>query len=222
MAELSTAGELVGRFLRRQDQTRSARSVELFGWLDLVLGNLIFFAPQLTETVLGVPPLVPQGESFLRLVGLLVSGLGMLYIVSGRLNAEGFVFASMLDRPLVPVVMAVLWCRGIMPGGLAVAFSVSDFGGFLFTLFAWRAERRTGAPNSKQTEDQTEDQTNDGASRGSGFARALGAVFGFTSGVSGTRARSTPMAGPSWRRFARWRPPIPSWRARAKCWPATC
>lgn len=167
MAEFSTVGELIARFIRRKGQSRSARSVELFGWLDYALGNIIFFAPQLTVSLLRVPPLGPQGESYLRLVGLLVSGLGMLYIVSGRLNAEGFVFASMLDRPLVPIVMAVLWRRGIMPGALALAFSLSDFGGFLFTAFAWRAERRAAA----------------GAPEGSAVARFIGAIFGFTSGV---------------------------------------
>jgi hypothetical protein len=64
----------------------------------------------------------------------------MLYIVSGRLNAEGFVFASMLDRPLVPFAMAILWYLEIVPGPLALIFSIQDFGSFLWTLFTWRAE----------------------------------------------------------------------------------
>jgi hypothetical protein len=68
--------------------------------------------------------------------------LGMLYVVSGRLNAEGFTFASMLDRPLVPFIMAILWYHGIIPGALALVFSVTDFATFLWTLSAWRAERR--------------------------------------------------------------------------------
>ena len=65
----------------------------------------------------------------------------MLYVVSGRLNAEGFAFASLLDRPLVPPTMAVLWYLDIVPGPLALAFSIQDFGGFLWTLRAWRAEQ---------------------------------------------------------------------------------
>ncbi len=70
----------------------------------------------------------------------------MLYVVSGRLNAEGFVFASLLDRPLVPPIMAVLWYLDIIPGPLALAFSVQDFTGFLWTLSAWRAEARAADP----------------------------------------------------------------------------
>ena len=85
-----------------------------------------------------------QDANYLRLVGMLVSGLGLLYIVSGRLNADGFVVASLLDRPLVPAIMAVLWFRHILPGSLAAAFAVSDFGGFLWTLPACRADGRRG------------------------------------------------------------------------------
>jgi hypothetical protein len=66
----------------------------------------------------------------------------MLYIASGRLNAEGFVFASMLDRPLVPIAMAILWYLDIIPGPLALIFSIQDFGSFLWTLFVWRAEQK--------------------------------------------------------------------------------
>jgi hypothetical protein len=70
----------------------------------------------------------------------LVSGVGMLYIVSGRVNATGFVFASLLDRPLVPFAMAILWYLEIVPGPLALIFSLQDFGSFLWTLTTWRVE----------------------------------------------------------------------------------
>jgi hypothetical protein len=39
------------------------------------------------------------------LIGMLVSGFGMLYLLSGRLNAEGFVFATLIDRPFVAPTM---------------------------------------------------------------------------------------------------------------------
>jgi len=103
---------------------------------------ILMLSPQFAAELLHLPALVPQGASYLRLVALLVGGLGMLYIVSGRLNAEGFVFASLLDRPLVPPVMAMLWYFGIIPGPLALLFAVQDFASFVWTLFAWRAESR--------------------------------------------------------------------------------
>ncbi len=157
--------EMALRVLRGRPQDRSARTVELFGWIDLGLGTLILLAPVFVASLLGLPELSVQAENYVRLVGLLVSGLGLLYIVSGRLNARGFVFASLIDRPMVPFVMFVLWYKDILPGALAVAFSVSDFGGFLWTLAAWRAEEREGRPAEVA---------------GAGVAAE---VFGFASGV---------------------------------------
>jgi uncharacterized protein YjeT (DUF2065 family) len=128
------------RLLTAEPQSRSAKTVEGFGWLILIEGITVLFAPHFAASLLGIPPLTEQGANYFRLVGLLVSGVGMLYIASGRLNAEGFVFASMLDRPLVPIAMAILWYLDIIPGPLALVFSLQDFGSFLWTLFAWRTE----------------------------------------------------------------------------------
>jgi hypothetical protein len=61
-------------------------------------------------------------------------------VASGRLNAEGFIFASLLDRPLVPLAMAILSYLDIIPWPLALIFSIQDFGSFLWTLQTWRAE----------------------------------------------------------------------------------
>jgi len=128
------------RLFTAEGQSRSARTVEIFGWLILVEGASVVLLPQLAVGLLHLPPLVGQAENYFRLVGILVSGVGMLYVVSGRLNAEGFVFASMLDRPLVPVAMAVLWHLEIIPRPLALIFSLQDFGSFLWTLVTWRSE----------------------------------------------------------------------------------
>lgn len=140
-----TFREMFGRLLRADGQGRPAKTVEQFGWLVLVEGGALLLAPHFVAALLHLPPLVEQGANYFRLVGLLAGGVGMLYVVSGRLNAHGFVFASLLDRPLVPPAMAVLWYLGIIPGPLALIFSVQDFAGFLWTLAAWRAEPRTAA-----------------------------------------------------------------------------
>ena len=134
--------EMLGRLLRADGRGRAAKTVEAFGWLILIEGAGILIFPRTIASVLHLPPLVEQGADYFRLVGVLVGGLGMLYVVSGRLNAEGFVFASLLDRPAVPPLMAVLWYLEIVPGPLALAFAVQDLGSFLWTLLTWRAERR--------------------------------------------------------------------------------
>jgi hypothetical protein len=129
------------RLIRAEGQSRSAKAVEVFGWPILFEGASVLFAPHFSISLLGIESLTPRATNYFRLVGLLVSGLGMLYIASGRLNAEGFVFASMLDRPVVPFAMAILWFLEILSGPLALSFSIQDFGSFLWTLFSWRAEQ---------------------------------------------------------------------------------
>lgn len=121
---------------------RAAKTVEVFGWLVLAEGVVVLFAPHLVASVLHLPPLTEQAANYFRLVGLLACGIGMLYAVSGRLNAEGFVIASLIDRPLVPPGNGRAVVGGRRPGPLALLFSVQDFGGFLWTLAAWRADRR--------------------------------------------------------------------------------
>ena len=132
------------RLIHPAHQRRSAKTVEVFGWILLAESPLLLFAPHFVATVLQLPGLSEQAANYFRLVGLLVGGLGMLYVVSGRLDAEGFVFASLLDRPLVPFIMAALWYFDIVPGPLALLFALSDGASFLWTLSAWRAERRSG------------------------------------------------------------------------------
>jgi len=134
--------EMFGRLLRPPERSRASITVEVFGWLIMLEGTLMLLSPANVASILHLPTLVEQAENYFRLIGLLVGGLGMIYVVSGRMNADGFVFASMLDRPLVPLVMATLWYLKLIPWQLALAFSIQDFGSFLWTLFTWRREQR--------------------------------------------------------------------------------
>lgn len=100
----------------------------------------MLLAPNVAASLLHLPVLSEQSANYFRIVGLLIGGIGMLYVASGRLNSEGFVFASLLDRPLVPFIMLVLWRQGIVPGPLALVFAIQDGGSFLWTLLTWRRE----------------------------------------------------------------------------------
>lgn len=137
--------DMFRRLWLAEGQYHSARTVEAFGWLVLIEGCVLVLVPQLAVAALHLPALAPQAGNYLRLAGVLVAGVGMLYVVSGRLNALGFVFASLLDRPLVPPLMLVLWWLDIVPGPLAAAFALQDFASFLWTLRAWRSEQHTTA-----------------------------------------------------------------------------
>jgi hypothetical protein len=82
------------RLLKASGQTRAAKTVELFGWLILLESPFMLFAPDFVASLLHLPSLTEQSANYFRLIGLLVGGLGMLYVISARLNAQGFVFAS--------------------------------------------------------------------------------------------------------------------------------
>lgn len=138
--------QMLCKMIRAEGQARSARTVEIFGWIMFAEAAGLLFAPHFASRLLALPILSEQSANYLRLVGLLLGGLGMLYIVSGRLNAQGFVFATLLDRPLVPPIMAILWWLGIVPGTLALLFAVSDALSSWWTFSAWRRENHNQSP----------------------------------------------------------------------------
>jgi len=138
---MTSTREMLHRLFSAEAQSRSARTIEFYGWLILTEGAIMVLFPHFFAAILKLPTLMEQAANYFRLVGVLVAGIGMLYVMSGRLNAEGFVFASLLDRPLVPIIAALLWNLELIPGPLALLFSLEDFGSFLWTLFTWRSER---------------------------------------------------------------------------------
>ena len=130
------------RLLSPPVQTRAAKTVEIYGWIIFLEGGLLLLFPDFMASLLHFGPLTQQASAFLRLIGVLVSGFGLLYLVSGRLNAEGFVFATLIDRPFVAPTMAALWYFAALPGSLALLFAIEDSASWLWTLLTWRAERR--------------------------------------------------------------------------------
>jgi len=129
------------RLLSPPEQSRAPKTVEIYGWIIFLQGGLLLLFPDFMARLLHFGPLNPQASGFLRLTGMLVSGFGMLYVLSGRLNAEGFVFATLIDRPFVAPTMAALWYFGALPGPLALLFAIEDSVSWLWTLLTWRAER---------------------------------------------------------------------------------
>jgi hypothetical protein len=142
VAEYDTFAQWLRRLLFPTRDSASANSIEAFGWLLLAEGMAFFIAPHYVAALIDLPNFSTAAAVYFRLVGLLIAGLGALYTVSGRVNAQGFVFASFFDRPIVPLIMAVLWWNDLIPAVLAIAFSVQDFGSFLWTAWAWRSERK--------------------------------------------------------------------------------
>ena len=83
----------------------------------------------------------------------------MLYIVSGRLNAEGFVFASLFDRPLVPPVVAVLWYPGDHPRATGIALCRAGFREFSLDIIRMARGVAQAAINSALIRFQSDTRT---------------------------------------------------------------
>jgi len=139
---MSSFRDMFGQLLHATGESRAPKTVEIDGWFIFAEGLLILLSPQPIAGLLHFGPLSHDGLTFLHSAGVLVAGIGMLYFVSGRMNAEGFVFATLLDRPLVPPIMAGLWYSGKVPGLLALVFAAQELGSFLWTLLTWRADLR--------------------------------------------------------------------------------
>jgi len=142
----ASAVSMLRRLLSADGQGRAAKTVEIYGWVLMLEGATSMVAPQFVATLLGIAPLVDQGVVYFRLAGVWVAGIGLLYVLSGRVNATGFVFATLLDRPLVLPLLGILWGLGLLPGSLALGAGLQDLLTCLWTLAVWRREFATGAP----------------------------------------------------------------------------
>jgi uncharacterized protein YjeT (DUF2065 family) len=140
MTTTVTFTEMLRRLLRAEGQGRAAKTVEIYGWIVLVEGAICMLWPQSVATALGIPALVDQASNYFRLAGVWVAGIGLLYLLSGRLNANGFVFSTLLDRPLVLPILGILWYFGMVAGTLALAAGLQDLVTCLWTLMVWRKE----------------------------------------------------------------------------------
>jgi hypothetical protein len=72
------------RLLSPPEQSRAAKTVEIYGWIIFAEGGLLLLFPDFMAKLMHFSPLNPQASGFLRLVGMLISGFGMLYVLSGR------------------------------------------------------------------------------------------------------------------------------------------
>src|SRR5215475_14516172 len=130
------------RVLSAPEQSRAAKTVEIYGWIIFLEGGLLLLFSDFMARLMHFGPLTVQASGSLCLIGMLVSGFGRLYLLSERLDAEGFVSATLIDQPFVAPTMAALRYFGALPGPLALLFAIEDSASWGWTLLTWRAERR--------------------------------------------------------------------------------
>src|SRR5690349_18640149 len=75
-------GVMFKRLLSPPEQSRAAKTVEVYGWIIFFEGELLLLIPDFMAKLIHFGPMNPQASGFLRLIGMLVSGFGMLYVLS--------------------------------------------------------------------------------------------------------------------------------------------
>ena len=114
--------------------THVARSVFVFGIYLISLGSVLVAAP---NTLLALVRLPTTTEPWIRVLGVAVLGMGLLFLASARAELMPFFRASVGVRFFAFASLLVLALVNIAPP-LIAAFGLADLAGALWTLTALR------------------------------------------------------------------------------------
>jgi len=117
--------------------SKAARSVYVFGVYLVVAGTGFLLIPNLVLGTLGVPPTT---EVWIRVLGLVVTVLGIYYVAAARSGATLYFLVSVWVRSAFLVAMIAFVALGLAPLPL-VGFGIVDALGALWTGLSLRAER---------------------------------------------------------------------------------
>ncbi len=123
-------------------RTPLARYTAWNGALYLVLGATFYAWPGSAQTLLGAPVFQGTEAGLLRALGVTLAIIGYFYVFGARAGEDRFGVATILDRLLVPVVLAPLIATGQVAPQIGLPFAILDP---LLALGAWivfaRSER---------------------------------------------------------------------------------
>ena len=90
------------RLLSPPEQSHAAKTVEIYGWIIFLQGGLLLLFPDFMARLMHFGPLTPQASGFLRLIGMLVSGFGMLYVLCPEWTSQcGRLCICHIDRSAI-------------------------------------------------------------------------------------------------------------------------
>ena len=122
--------------------SKSAFSIQAFGIYIVALGLGLVFVPNLLLALFRMPP---TSEVWIRVLGVVVANIGILYVVAAQSNAMTIFRATVYGRPAV-----FAWFAGFVALGLApkmlLLFGAVEVAGALWTWWALRADLRSGRP----------------------------------------------------------------------------
>lgn len=122
--------------------SRSAFSIQAFGMYIIALGLALVFVPNVLLALFRMPVAT---EVWIRVLGVVVVNIGIIYVVAARFNAVEVMRATVYGRPLVFVWFAAFVALGLAPPMLLL-FGAVEVVGALWTWWAMRADERSGMP----------------------------------------------------------------------------
>jgi len=118
--------------------TPAARSVSVFGSYLLLLGLALLLIP---NPLLALFRLPPTEEVWIRVVGMVVTFLGVYYRAAAAAELRPFFLATVLLRTSVPIFFLIFILAGWTEWPM-LGFGLVDAAGALWT---WTALKRSGA-----------------------------------------------------------------------------
>jgi hypothetical protein len=117
----------------------SSLSIKVFGAYLLPVGLMLIFAPNVLLGLFGIPP---ASEVWVRVLGIVVTGLSYTYWRMGAAGAREYFAVSVQVRMFVGAALAALVAFGYAPLPLLL-FALVDVAGAAWTFLALRGERAT-------------------------------------------------------------------------------
>jgi len=118
--------------------SKAATSIAIFGAYLLILGAGLIVAPNVLLAPFGF---APATEVWVHVVGVVVTTLGLYYVLAARAELVPFFSATVPLRGFVFIAFVIFVVIGWAPGALAV-FGAVDLAGAAWTWFALRAPSR--------------------------------------------------------------------------------
>jgi hypothetical protein len=128
--------------------SKSAFSIQAFGIYIIALGLGLVFVPNLLLPLFRIPATT---EVWIRVLGVVVANIGILYVVAARSNALAVIRATVYGRPAVLAWFVAFVLLGLAPPMLLL-FGAVEVVGALWTWLALRSEGQSGLrvyPNTR-------------------------------------------------------------------------
>ncbi len=122
--------------------SKSAFSIQAFGIYIIVLGLGLAVVPNVLLPLFRMPA---SNEVWIRVLGVVVMNIGILYVVAARANALAVFRATVYGRPSVFLWFAAFVALGLAPKMLLL-FGAVEVAGALWTWWALRADQQAGRP----------------------------------------------------------------------------